>query len=528
MAAKNNDKSKKGLVSTEPAKKPGGGGGGASPQQQQRSSLTTTTSSSPWKRLLRRLRPRLWIVLVLLYAIACLWWEELRHGWMTSSTMDFKSEQEQRRVGIPRPAPPSPASTTSSTMSRPPASSTSDPTKKGIISVTPFNASLFDTSREFCVEWHIDTDDWWTHRPDWMVTIENETHYCMSPIQDQNVTDGAEKAQFLRNLYDNQFRNNCSNLHMLHMVNQGWGSDLRNVYHGLAYGMDQHRPVQFYLYPFDRRPWLYTVGPQATTSNGTREFVNQEAADQKPACPTKNMECYFLPLTNCPPFPVPEMHDPTPTQNLDSQKAGWYLEYATRTKTFLRYRIYRFITERAPAMRTPCTVIHVRRADVVINPFANVTRRYHPLEDYIDGATTRGTAFAPHKTQLLHENILLMTDDQNAISEAHFKYPRYHWMYINRTRHRGAEGGFENQIPSGDPVEEVTALLAEFSLVRHCTSIIHTFSSLPYYLRAIMQSQHGTNGVMKLDIDDDQHGTGTVWKAGNGESTRHISRAYDG
>jgi hypothetical protein len=511
MAAQNKS-SKKCLVNAggtpgEPARKTGRGG--SAPLRPQQQSLTVTGM-----RRMGRYYCLRWLFLVLLSAIVwCLWWEELHYSWLPAM------ETEQPAISDRKKLSQETASRAISTSSPPIVNSISlgaIPTKSKMTStLIPFNPSLFDTTRPFCVEWHIDTDDWWTHRPDWVVTAENETHYCFGPMVKATTVYGTAKAQFFRNLYDNQFRNNCSNLYTRGMVNQGWGSDLRGVFEGLAYGMEQQRPVQFAS--DDRRPWLYTVGPQAVI-NGTRQFVNEQAARQPAACPTKNLECYFLPMCGCTPGRSQDTQYPS-SKNYDSPKGGWYLEYATRTKTFLRRRMYSFLSERAPVMRTPCTVMHVRRADIVINPWGNATRRYHPIEDYMEAA---------RKDAILHENILLMTDDLNAISEAKFKYPQYHWMYMNRTRHRGAEGGFENQIPSGDPVEEVVALLSEISLVRHCTSIVHTFSSLPYYLRAIMSSQHGAHGVVKLDIDDALHATGGVWKDGNAESSRNVSRAYDG
>jgi hypothetical protein len=323
--------------------------------------------------------------------------------------------------------------------------------------------------------------------------------------------------------------NNCSNLHTREMINQGWGSDFGGIFRGLAYGMEQHRPVQFWL-P-GNSAWIYTVGPQAVVRSGTtlqRQFINQHAAQQTPACPSTNMECYFLPLCGCPILPgtvIEQRFDPA-TTHLDTEKGGWYLEYATRTRTFLRHRIYQFLADSAATSlirTTPCTVIHVRRADIVINPWGNATRRYHPMEDYINAAAGRDD-------MILHDNILLLTDDENAISEARFKYPQYHWMVLNRTRHVGARGGFENQIPSGDPVD-VVALLAEITLAtRHCTAIVHTFSSLAYYLRAAMQAaaaaHHGTT-IVKLDINDALHASNSVWKVGNAGSL-NISRSYGG
>ena len=429
------------------------------------------------RTLLQRLRDCLGIRTIpflLLYVIIWAWWKELQH---TLEGDMFVSADP------PTATPPS----------RQP--------------LLRFDASLYDTQHEFCVAWNVDTDEWWTHHPDWEVTYENATHYCFGPMVH------TEKAAFMRNLYHIQFPAQCNNSYTREMVNQGWGADLRGVYEGLSLALEERRPVQFVLSL--GIPWIYTVGPQAVI-DGKRRFINEKAAETK-ACPSLNMECYFLPVSGCPadlrhvhPFgPVAKQGPP-----LDSQQGGWIFEYATRTKTILRERVYRYASS-AISIRSPCTVMHVRRADVVINPFSNVTRRYYPIDDYIQGAQ-----------DVLQPNILLLTDDQNAISEAEYKFPQYHWMYLNRTRHRGAEGGFENQIPSGDPVHEVVILLTTFRLVRSCASIVHTFSSFPYYLRAIMQSNEGSEGITRIDLDDKNHASNSVWKAGN-HAYMNVSKAYN-
>jgi len=67
------------------------------------------------------------------------------------------------------------------------------------------NLSSYGTNNEeFCVTWDVNTDEWWTHHPDWVVSHENETHYCFAPMENP------EKAMFFRDLYDIQFHGNCS------------------------------------------------------------------------------------------------------------------------------------------------------------------------------------------------------------------------------------------------------------------------------------------------------------------------------
>jgi hypothetical protein len=425
-----------------------------------------------------------WFGVVLLFSIVCLpvWrQEELKPS---ISGLDYKKAPATKSYEIPATA---------------------------LFDAPWYESAGIDTTKEFCVEWHIDTDEWWTHQPDWIVTGENDTHYCLGPI-----LDNPEKAQFFRDLYRNQFQNDCSRTHTRMMINQGWGSDLHGVFEGLAYGLELQRPIQFWL---SYGPWIYTVGPQATI-NGTRRFINGQVGQQKPACRSFNMECYFLPLSNCVPGGPYEETGIPENYYFNTPVAGWFLEYATRAKTVLRHRIFRYLADRrtAPAIVTPCTILHVRRADVVLNQeVSHDIRRYYPIADYINNANVAIPG-------ALHHNILLLTDDHNAIAEAEDQFPQYHWMYLNRTRHRGAEGGFENQIPSGDPVQEVVSLLAELDMARRCTSLVHTSSSFSNYLWAMLLNVHGVNKLAKLAIDNDQERWNAFAAANNNGSPNGVSR----
>lgn len=366
-----------------------------------------------------------------------------------------------------------------------------------------------NTTKPFCVSWDVDTDAWWTHHPDWSVTAENATHYCFDLMRDP------AKAQFFRQLYNLQFPTNCSDSVTMEMISQGFGSDYRSVYQGLTYALDHQRTVVMYL-PF---PWIYAVGPQ-TWINGTRQFISPRAA-RTAACPEKNAECYFLNLTHCP--ADPNHAQPAYTYaapSMDNAKGGWILEYALRPQTWLRKRVYQYRS--TVQMERPCTVFHVRRADAALVIQKNdMTRRYHAMEEYVNAAAAAGVnASSRH-------NFLLLTDDANAIREALHKYPDHHWMYLDRPRHKGPEGGFENQIPSGDPITEVVVILSELALAQHCDSIVHTFSSFSYLLRAMMMSVHGDNTrITAIDMDDPLHETNQVFTATNKHSV-NLSKSYE-
>jgi len=158
-------------------------------------------------------------------------------------------------------------------------------------------------------------------------------------------------------------------------------------------------------------------------------------------------------------------------------------------------------------------VIHVRRADVVLH--GKFSRRYHPIREYVDAlcederrlkGEEGGASSATVCPELLRQKpLLLLTDDSNAIKEALAQYPQLKWQYIDRPRHRGSEGGWENQIPSGDPASEVVALHAAFTLARRCNVIVHTKSNLADYLYAVMTLANPM--TRRLDLDRDRpHG----------------------
>ena len=119
---------------------------------------------------------------------------------------------------------------------------------------------------------------------------------------------------------------------------------------------------------------------------------------------------------------------------------------------------------------------HVRRADVIAE--GKSSRKYYAIEDYIGRL---------HQGHANHTTILLLTDDANAIDEALEFHPEYDWKFINRTRHRGKEGGYQNHLPSGDPLTEMQALVTAYQLVQRCDTIVRGEGSLGNLLLASMQ-----------------------------------------
>lgn len=318
-----------------------------------------------------------------------------------------------------------------------------------------------ETETHFCASWEVNTDDWWTHHPDWDVTYENDTTFCFSRIDNP-------RSEFLRQIHASQFNNNCSKVHVRNMVSSGWGADMSHLSDGLLEAYQNGRPFQ--------------IGKRYNTSAWHYTHFGDKAA-----CPKKDVSCYFLPHSDCQPRKDIEPLK-TRTRRRDWIKKLWVIWYATRPQQWLRRRIYDYLHSSGPHIETPCTAIHVRRADVVLH--SKQSRRYFAIKEYLDAIPNLEAG----------SNLLLFTDDANAIDEAHEFHPQYNWMYVNRTRFRGAEGGFESQIPSKDPVAEVVSLLAEFKLAKNCDALVHTKSGFATLLHGEMVSTG--RDINRIQIDD--------------------------
>jgi Alpha-(1,6)-fucosyltransferase N- and catalytic domains len=254
------------------------------------------------------------------------------------------------------------------------------------------------------------------------------------------------------------------------MWNSGWGADLSNVVDGIQFAHRNNKP--FEISTDDTVGWHY-----AAKKDGS-----------KPTCPQKNLQCYFLNTTRC------DTHK-RPINPRQSFLAGpWpgfhktmdYVEYLVRPQTWLRKRVYEF--SKPYRLGRPCAVLHVRRGDVVL--LDPTPRRYHAIEEYME------------ESHSVTQNILLLTDDHNAIGEALYKYPQYRWVYLNRTRYKGPEGGWEEHIPSDSPEQEVVALLSGIRLARTCDKLIHSKSNLADYIYAAMKANHAK--VQRINLDEGQ------------------------
>ena len=309
-----------------------------------------------------------------------------------------------------------------------------------------------------CVPWKTDADavdKWWSSHPAWELGPENTTHACFQRVEPSSW------ATMARALHRVQNQQSCANVVTRQMWSEGWGAGFRNVAGGLQSALRTSRPfaIKNKMNEWGKgRNWQYAV-----LKNGSGAV-----------CPAKDMSCFFLPLGRCAATSPPIPFNKRDWISMKSPDYWLLYTYATRPRHWLRRRIYAYTTARAAQFRTPCAAIHVRRSDVVLH--GTSSRPYHPLSTYLAAA-------AP-----LPRNIWLLTDDQDAVEEAHRRHPSYNWIVLDRARHRGASGGWENHVPSGDPASEVVVILSTLRLVRACSVLVHSHSNFASLLALAMCS----------------------------------------
>ena len=110
-------------------------------------------------------------------------------------------------------------------------------------------------------------------------------------------------------------------------------------------------------------------------------------------------------------------------------------------------------------LQRPCTTMHVRRGDAGFprQPY----RRYAAVQEYLDAASVAEGS-----------NVFLLTDDNSTIEEIHKHHPDYNWIYLDRPRNKGVEGGWEGHIPSGKPEFEVLTIFTEIGLASQCEKLV--------------------------------------------------------
>uniref|UniRef100_A0A7S3P474 Uncharacterized protein n=1 Tax=Amphora coffeiformis TaxID=265554 RepID=A0A7S3P474_9STRA len=330
-----------------------------------------------------------------------------------------------------------------------------------------------------CVPWDVNVDEWWTHHPDWTIVDESTQQCCFAKFPEP-------KATFFRNLYKTQFMHdgngnltgngmdiyrrkslpprvrNCSNVFRYNQVISGVGAILRGQLTALYYASKNlQRPFQMSM----KKTWNHW------------KYVGTSPDLHWSWCPTKGLDCFLLPIGNCPHVAGLEQSDRIrAVPHIYSRDYAWYVQYLLRYQHKVRWRLRKFMDEHDGHIHGPnstitfdnCTTFHIRRGDAGLHyqPF----RRYPSLLEYIQAGKVRQD-----------EPIVLLTDDVTTIQEATQFYPDYTWILMNRPRSNMTYGGFGSHIHVGDgehadPGDAIVAMLSEARAAARCRKVVHANS----------------------------------------------------
>ena len=210
------------------------------------------------------------------------------------------------------------------------------------------------------------------------------------------------------------------------------------VVRALVKGLETKTPVKVV-----EEPWHYAAG----------------------VCGARSLRCFFKPVVYdlyCTPKRIPDVRGCDHLHDLA-------FRYLTQPTVQLHKQIVKHVD--ATKLNAPCVAIHVRRTDTLLNDGWDHKRKLYkwvPLEAYV-------TAIKPKTTTLL------LTDDETVLNET--KAFDLDWVWIDRPRHKGTLGGWENHFPSNDRMLEMAVIFALRKLVSKCKMFVgshSTFGNLMY------------------------------------------------
>jgi len=326
-------------------------------------------------------------------------------------------------------------------------------------------------NRTFCCaqNWQHNLDHWWQHHPDWEISKETEDTYCLSPMKDP------QRASFLRDtVYPLQWQSNCSNVYASLQTSSGYSATVGLLGKAFLTAVLKNQTTFQWSRRIEEFIWRYA------NQNGTG------------ICPTADMECYFLKISNCTAEIKQNNGFDQDLYKKEGDETGknivWLRSYLARPKLWVRRRIFKLVKEQTQQLSQPCTVIHVRRTDVALELKQIKKRHYFPLSDYLEKTSD--------------SNILLLTDDDSTIKELlDFHIHQRNWTYLPRKRYTGPEGGFLGFFPSGDVIYEMVIILTEVALARQCHKLVHTRSGFAKMLAQEMRLAHPFKNIETIRID---------------------------
>ena len=334
----------------------------------------------------------------------------------------------------------------------------------------------------YCSPWSFDSDDWWIRNPLYQLAgKDNDTHTCFRKISDP------EHLSFVQSLHSLQWGlhhplvpnqsavsstlsldSHCKDSIQMPQVSSGYAAALMSVSRSFYASWDQYH-----------RPFQITKHREGANWNFATRNVSHWSY-----CSSQDMNCYFLPIGNCPAEIGRDdgIRGIKPTKHRDKERFGWLRQYAFRPRHIVRYRLRRYLKRNFPdffgnnrELSFQCdAVLHVRRGDISFGR----GRRYAAVHEYlVAGQVPR------------NGTVVILTDDQSTIDEIN-TYLKDSWkfVYIDRPRFRGSEGGFEGFIPSADPAHEVLTIMAELELAQSCAKIVHGKSGFVDIIKESMEN----------------------------------------
>lgn len=392
-----------------------------------------------------------------------------------------------------------------------------------------------DITSPFCQRWSSSDaanrtlqpfDAWYTHHPNWIITKETEDMFCVEPYCEEGSKSYPCPNDRRSNLvndfwryYNNQFKSSCDKVHYRSMWSSGWSADFLNAQEGLIDATNNfHAPLVL------SAPWHYAAVKKDSTHR---------------TCSQADLTCYFLPYHNC--GSLDDICGYTPREfgitidectgtsverittfkilpdvEIWTERGFYAYQFLTRKQLWLRRAVFDFKRKfrKKHGPESDCSVIHVRRGDIIMHE--QHARKYYPISDYIDLIPKEKLNDPNHK-------ILLLTDDANAVKEAHEFYPNLSWKYIDRPRHSGSSGGWENQTPSLNPSLELIVLMATFELAQDCSTFVHGHSGLSDYIWTHMAANAGEKRVVRFRVDEQQQ----VFDKKNLHSEEELAKLLD-
>ena len=205
-------------------------------------------------------------------------------------------------------------------------------------------------------------DMWHTHNPTWIISNETDDRFC---VEVGNV-ETHPYIEALDKFYANQFQSKCDRVHLRGMWSSGWGADFTNMQAGMVSALNEQIPL---VLEVDERKWHYAAN-KGDASNKT--------------CSAGDITCYFLPYTNCGPAEevrrMKKEGDVDTLEHSDMPEGGAFITqesgmnaylFLTRKQLWLRRAVFDYKEEfkRANSIQrgSDCTVIHVRRSDVILH-----------------------------------------------------------------------------------------------------------------------------------------------------------------